>query len=471
MADASYQTGLDQIMGLVDAHGDPITTGKFPRYWSHERAAWVDNLMVKYTAGGGVPNVDEDAFAQSLRSSAGYSRNLDVRWRAMSNVDGAFSETIAEFGGTNASCGGPWCEFYLIDGGTAGDFVDLHLYVAKGADGNTNTWDGSVSEVTEVTKLDTMGALTAGGVVLKTFALTDLEKLPFVIDDRLAQFSTETGDAADGTEAGGFGQQLAYQIRVYSGPNVHSEEGADPYSWVICGTRGDEYGEDHCENPAGGGAIDAQLSGDANGVTMAIVYNSNFQNQLGDSVLRRFGRDLNPARSNAIGNPVTVLDATGDPDQVTGSYVACTSLVAPGTPVTVSGIVYAASLCTSSAGGDGMYGTFDDGTIYYREAIENGLRGWIRENNAHAFSFLGADEDGLGGNTANFGLTQIVQQVDVAMGALVSCLNCTPHDLPLGQESYSYNFNWPGLPNITAIGHPPGGGGTVELTLPVVPLP
>jgi hypothetical protein len=99
--------------------------------------------------------------------------------------------------------------------------------------------------------------------------------------------------------------------------------------------------------------------------------------------------------------------------------------------------------------------------------VENGLRGWIRENNAHAFSFLGADTDGCSsanvdgaGNACtneapNFGTSVLMQQVEPTQGALLSCLNCSPHDVPYAIDTVTYSFLWPGLPEITPLLHAP----------------
>jgi hypothetical protein len=75
-----------------------------------------------------------------------------------------------------------------------------------------------------------------------------------------------------------------------------------------------------------------------------------------------------------ICDPKLVDSVTGQPatDQVTGY----------GTQQIVT------SACMSAPGSDGVFGTGDDGTIYYREATENGLRAFTRENRAHAFSFI-----------------------------------------------------------------------------------
>jgi hypothetical protein len=385
--------------------------------------------MVKYTAGS---NGNGPEFTQSLRSSVGFSRNAtQVRWRAMNNLDGSFS---ADPGGPSDGCGtSGWCEFYVTenDSGT-------HLFVVKEADGNTDTeGEGVTFEITQSTRIDTMAALSNGGKVLTIKALNDLEKLPTLVEDRLAQSSNTDPDMEP--------QTLISQFRVYSGPNVHSEEGADPYAWVICGHRNALYGEDTCTIP--GGAIDSNSSDGA--VHFAIVFNSNYQGKLGDSVLKRWGRDLAPAR---VGGTL----GGGDTEQDTGVYVACTS---DGTgQILNNGILWNASTCDSDPGIDGMYGTYDDGTIYYKEAIENGLRGWIRETNSHTFSFLGADDDGThnGKSPANFGLTQLVEQA--TEGFLMSCLNCSPHSLPAVVETVKYTIDWPGVPDVLGVEHPPQSG-------------
>ena len=113
-----------------------------------------------------------------------------------------------------------------------------------------------------------------------------------------------------------------------------------------------------------------------------------------------------------------------------------------------------------------MYGTADDGTIYYKEAIENGLRGWIRETNGHSFSFLGADMDGAhdGNSPANFGLTTMMQQN--IEGFLMSCLGCNPHSLPTNVETVSYQFDWPGNFDILDFPHPPASTATITILTP-----
>jgi hypothetical protein len=220
LADASARLGVNGIMQFADSHGDPFTTGKFPRYWAHERAAWMDNLMVKYTAGS---NGNGPEFTQSLRSSVGFSRNAaNVRWRAMNNLDGSFSKDDDGLTSTqnhSDGCGSSgWCEFYVVE-----DNSGTHLYVVKNSDANTDSEDitlalnvdnplgASVFEITQSTRLDTVGALSNGGKVLKTVTLNDIEKLPTLVEDRLAQSSN--------TDPNMEPQTLISQVRVYSGAN------------------------------------------------------------------------------------------------------------------------------------------------------------------------------------------------------------------------------------------------------------
>jgi hypothetical protein len=468
LANASQASGLVGILAFLDGHGEPLTTGKFPRYWPHERQAWTDTLMVKYTAGGGATPVlgaDGSSLEQMLRTGGGFARNADqIRWRAMSNVDGHFSmdnDGSASTDNPADGCGASgWCEFYVTE-----DASGTHLWVVKGADANTDTADGVAQEITQSTRINTMNALN-NGEVLQVSTLNDIEKLPFVVDDRLAQnlWNVDYDDAGTLTTTDDindvFQQQLISQFQVVSGPNFHSEEGADPYAWVICGDRGHEYGEDDCveDSNNGKGAIDA------GGHTFAIVYFPGGGYTLGESPITRFGRDLNPRRIGNTLYPQGLTD-TLDPDttQDPASFVECTT----GATAQEGTQVHPTSDCVSEPGPDEMYGTVDDGTIYYKEAIENGLRGWIRETNGHAFSFLGADTDGThdGISPANFGLTQLLQQRDSELGYLMSCINCSPHDPPSGQDTVTYNFQWPGLPEVVGVAHPP----TSNPALPVLP--
>lgn len=382
----------------------------------------------------------------------------------MSNLDG-HSGSGGNSDGCDADGTGPlpgaWCEFYTTVNATTGYVA---LYVVKSADGNTETEDSGAVEITQSNRTDTMAALGNGYVVtMKT--LNNLEKLPTLIDDRLAQVDNDLDGLSVTNESfgagGGLGpapgaepgQVLLSQIQIVSGPNVHSEEGADPYAWAICGNRGMPYGEMNCveESNEGKGAIDAD------GHVFAIVYVPNNTTELGEGVLSRFGRDLNPRR---VGNTLYPSGATdtlspdsGPNGQDVNAFVECTTGTA--TPP------WTANTCESDPGDDLMYGTADDGTIYFKEAIENGLRGWIRETNGHAFSFLGADFDSTDNKDPNFGLTQLMEQN--IEGFLMSCLGCNPHTLPSNIEDVWYQFDWPGNFNINDFPHPPDGRTTITI--------
>jgi hypothetical protein len=145
-----------------------------------------------------------------------------------------------------------------------------------------------------------------------------------------------------------------------------------------------------------------------------------------------------------------------------GIMVACTvggvALVDnPNTPLNEANIV--TSDCVSSAGTDGLYGTADDGTIYYAEATENGLRAFVRENRAFAFSFIngiGINHPELCGTTNECGdspatgTRQVMFQNIQDLGATLSCFNCSA----LGQHTVPthgfdrYNFKWTPLPGV-----------------------
>jgi hypothetical protein len=176
------------------------------------------------------------------------------------------------------------------------------------------------------------------------------------------------------------------------------------------------------------------------------------------------------------------------------------------------------SQCLSNPGADGMYGTGDDGTIYYREAQENALRAFTRENRAHSFSFIngigvnhpelcgdltsagklvvaspGADKifdtgddfgpDGVNGtkddpttelaatgtaanecgDSPSTGTRQVMFQNIQDLGATLSCFNCSS----LGQHTVPshgfdrYSFKWTPLPGVHIPESHPNANGTI----------
>jgi hypothetical protein len=59
-----------------------------------------------------------------------------------------------------------------------------------------------------------------------------------------------------------------------------------------------------------------------------------------------------------------------------------------------------------------------------------------------------------------------MEQLEPDNGVLISCLGCSPHDLPLQQDTVTYTFTWPGLPTMTPLTHPPATGDTVINVIP-----
>jgi hypothetical protein len=71
---------------------------------------------------------------------------------------------------------------------------------------------------------------------------------------------------------------------------------------------------------------------------------------------------------------------------------------------------------------NGVYGDGDDGMIYYKEVVEEGLRGFLRHNRTIAFSFANGSGGGHNGNLSGT-MRQIMAQ-NLADGMTLSCLNC-----------------------------------------------
>ena len=417
---------LDLLLLFLDHHGEPLTPGRFPRYIPHERQAWADTLMVKYVSS------TNGEFNQSLRSQVGQFRgtgvaNNTVTWMSMSdeNADG---------------CGALNCiwTFNVGADGVSGTTDDILSVNKNGA--------GAVL-VTSTLRVNSFFAGGDGTVDELNVALRPIEAVPTVIDDRLDMNMTQAG-STDGL------QVLRYQIQVVSGPNFAGEEGSDPYTWVICGSRIDGAGEQDCDAGTSD-IIDESVHLaylDTGGVgTGGSVY----------SQAERFGADgrfftADDGRG-ADGLFSTVAERADD------TIVACTG-VDNGTYTDTNGVAFNTRDCDSDPGADLVYGTSDDGVIFYREAIENGFRSGTRENRAFAFSFLDAQSQ----------LRQIMEQGiedagDVS-GFLASCLNCNafgehPGLDPIGPLNYDQIF--PQVPDIAIGDHPPNPTDSFE----VVPAP
>jgi hypothetical protein len=155
---------------------------------------------------------------------------------------------------------------------------------------------------------------------------------------------------------------------------------------------------------------------------------------------------------------------------------------------TEGGQTYVANTCVSDFGSTPGYGNDSDETIYYREATENKLRAFTRENRAHAFSFL----NGIGvnhpdlcgelteardisgnpiagtatnecGDSPSTGTRQVMYQNIQDLGATLSCFNCSS----LGQHTVPdhgfdrYNFKWTPLPGVHIPEDHPNTNGTI----------
>jgi hypothetical protein len=486
----------DSITLFLDAHGEPLTTGKFPRYWPHERQTWSDTLMVKYVAsaeGGGL------GFSQSFRSQVGQSRTNQT-WLSMTNENAG-------------GCSGGYCKWvYDVGGdGIAGTADDVLTKQQAGPDGVLNSGDDTTTTVTSSRRIDTIFAMGNSGRIFNAgadgtfgdesdpgpdgtlgnsdddpfgaddgfFAMRGIEKTPTIIDDRLMQadndlagcaFDNSVGDitgyvpssaypgvggscasvigpGGDGTfgtsddavsvrdEAG---QALHIQFQVVSGPNFHSEEGADPYSWVVCGSRGSSFGEEDCNTGTNYAFLDPSGSG-----VGALAWSE------------RVGPDgLMFTSDDGLG--VDGLKATSD-----DTVVLCDG--AAGASTDALGPIWTAD-CDSSPAVNGTYGAGSGDTIYYREALENGLRGGIRETVGHAFSFASYhgcqstnDDPECSENTIRQLMTQDVE------GFLVSCLNCGHPAVPAPPTLPPYNFIFPASPGSSPIDHPPPASGSISL--------
>jgi hypothetical protein len=385
------------------------------------------------------------------------------------------------------------------------DLVDANIAQAAAA---ANTAAATRAKANEAALGNAMlfeATLTRLGKVIITHDLNKFEKAPKVIYQKLGQFVEMDTDAArpnasfdPGTTglAGAFthnegpgqleqsGQAVWYEFWGLSGPNFQAEEGHDPYTWIMCGSRGEVFAEEGCnanEVAQPGGGVKGDAAGtalDAHGFVIAIVKPPS-TNLGGLDVFRRYGNDLRPSTGvacNGTGDDDPAI--CGEPDVVVFCSKTTTGDILLSNGETVEG-----DKCESNPGADGVYGTGDDGTIYYREAQENGLRGFVRENRAHAFSFINGigvnhpdlcgdltltfiDADGdpdTGdngkevrgvttpcGDSPSTGTRQVMFQNIQDLGATLSCFNCSA----LGQHTVPdhgfdrYNFKWTPLPGV-----------------------
>jgi hypothetical protein len=363
--------------------------------------------------------------------------------------------------------------------------------------------------VEEVEVVDDLGgrsrtAINAGtggvstGRVLVTHVLNKFEKSPVVIYQKLGQFVEMDTDAASANFDPAFaattsnplgfthnsgpgdieqsGQAIWYEFWGLSGPNFQAEEGHDPYTWIMCGSRGPSFAEENCGAPTGAagtanGGIDAPKNNLGGNAFYAIVKPPG--SDLGGlDPTRRYGTDLRPTTGETCAGGFGVGDAAfcGSTNVMVLCVKGSTITNDPNTATIEANIV--TSTCDSDPGGDGVYGTGDDGTIYYREATENGLRGFVRENRAHAFSFI----NGIGVNHPELcgspnecadspatGTRQVMFQNIQDLGATLSCFNCSA----LGQHTVPshgfdrYNFKWTPLPGVHIPEDHPNSNGSI----------
>jgi hypothetical protein len=466
------QAGL-QIIQFLDNHGEPLTPGRFPRYVPHERQAWVGTVVSKYTASSdvGITNIDADLdndpddleggkINQLFTSMHKIISDRSVTWFSMSDQSGN-------------GCSGGWCQWLWDPGAAAADDQltmvnrppDNPYWVQTDPDADFET--SGIATPTQVTSFTVLNEVNG---MFFTRDLSTIEKAPSEIYQVVGQFlQLGTGQAFGVEDAGAAGagfpqgvpsQNLWSEFWGISGPNVQAHESVNPYTWFICGAAGNDA---HVDCGGSTGPNDAPIFG-AVRRTMAIT-------QFGLNPANRFGGDMTPGNdpSTDFGN----IDADGDgtvneADDTDGdcadgaeggagsdcdrgfrtAMVACT-------PTGDTDNDPRTSACLSApAGGDGIYGNGGTDLIYYREIVEEGLRGGgLRHDRVIGFSFLNR----LGENTgtlvpepfsvaAGSGLENTLRQLvtDQQQGFLLSCLNCEndrSHMLPVHEVSYNFTFN------------------------------
>ena len=402
-----------QIAMWLDHHGNPVTPGRFPRYIPHERQGWPELVMTAYvssaTSGAGLDSTLTQ-IGRFVEEGIGVASASDavVRWYSMSGGDGT------------QGCTGGWCEWaYQASSDT--------LKVRGGGSPGTGTafTDGSWTTVTSLQVVGIDG-------LEKTKGLNYTEKAPWVTYQTVGQTAEMDGASGDG-------QAVWYEFFGLSGVNFQAEEAEDPYTWVICDGDG-AFGTANCD--VSGGAMDSpNAAGTGGGWHWAFVDVKNTDAD-GLSLVSRYGADLRP-------NTNSVCDGTSNDDPATcgeaGVVVLCTGTNGTTTFTGNDAGTYVTADCESDAGADTIYGTKDDGTLYFREALENGLRAFARENRAHAFSFIngiGVNLAQCGGSTAatavsstcgdtpSGGTRQAMHQNQdgSGLGSVLSCLNCTGKD-------------------------------------------
>jgi hypothetical protein len=412
------------LLEFVDHHGEPLTPGRFPRYIPHERQAWVSTIVTKYTASP-QNNVDTDAdqisddtgarISQVFRSQHSFVSDRAVTWFSMSDESAG-------------GCPGGWCQWFW-------DPATGTLLKLTSADPNAPVAITAAAFLgAGATTVNTVNVIDEYTDMAVTKTMNNIEKAPSEIYQVIGQWVQLAGTPG---VTNGENQAFWQEFWGLSGPNFQSEEGVDPYTWVLCGADGSSPAKTDCT--VAGGAIDAP-----NGRTMAIT-------QFGLDAINRYGGDLRPDSSLDQGC------VQGDEPAGTCNDTACTvagSACDMGLNTAIVQCVAGGdtdndpltSDCESDEGTVNAFGNDPNEILYYREAVENVQRGFIRENAAHSFSFInGAGvNNGFPGSGLQTTLRQAVAQNIDSLGFLMSCMNCEDiaghqvqdHPLP------NYLFNW-----------------------------
>jgi hypothetical protein len=438
------------LLEFVDHHGEPLTPGRFPRYIPHERQAWVQTVVTKYTAsptnnvditGDGISDESGARVSQVFRSQHSFVTDRVVTWVSMSDESAG-------------GCGTGWCQWlWDRDTGILTKVESADPNNPLPVDPNDANWLAA-GEVTTISVVDDYTDMS----VTKT--LSAIEKAPseiYQVIGQWVQLASGTGPLfnegnTSGPTSNKDNQAFWQEFWGLSGPNFQAEEGASPYTWVLCGNPADSDANTPCAGVASG-AIDAP-----GGNTMAIT-------QFGLDVINRYGGDLRPDDSTDQGRYCVGGDPQGsclEANTTTGGLGGTCDTLDDGIGGNCDKGLYTAIVqCTATGDTDGdpktsaclsshpsanAYGQAPDDILYYREAVENLQRGFIRENAAHSFSFInGAGvNNGFPGSGLSTTLRQAVAQNINELGFLMSCMNCedrpehqvATHPLP------NYQFNW-----------------------------
>jgi hypothetical protein len=182
--------------------------------------------------------------------------------------------------------------------------------------------------------------------------------------------------------------------------------------------------------------------------------------QFGLDPANRFGGDMRPGNDPTTDYGMFDTDGDGFGDVEADTVTDCSAFGSTGSDCD-KGYDTAMVACTTdggtdndprtsrcqsiAAGGDGIYGNGGTDILFFKEVVEEGLRGGgLRHDRAIAFSFL----NGLGANTGNpgSGLNNSLRQMvsDQQEGFLMSCLNCEAtqtHNIAQHELTYTFIFN------------------------------